>query len=104
MFPQAKKLVIEVAKVKGYCPTYKVGDQFSIVGGYKLISNIPVCLHALHGLTPYYIPLSRGIPPYDLGLAAKDADQDSKDSYTQCHDPEKISGAGNVTFRISIVD
>ena len=91
MFSQAKKLAIEVVKEKGYCPTCKVGDQFSITGGDKLISNIPVCLPELHGKTPYYIPLSRGISPYDLGLASKNADQDTKDEYTQCHDPEEIT-------------
>jgi uncharacterized repeat protein (TIGR04076 family) len=102
MFPQAKNLAIEVVKVNGNCPTYKVGDQFNITGGYKLTSNIPVCLHALHALTPYYIPLSRGISPYDLGLASINANQNTPDAYIQCHDPEEITGGGSVIFRISI--
>jgi hypothetical protein len=61
-------------------------------------------MHALQGLMPYYIPLSRGIPPYDLGLAAKDADQYTKDSYFQCHDPEQITGGGNVIIRVRITE
>lgn len=92
MFHQPKKLIIEVFEVNGVCPTYKVGDQFRISEGYKLISNIPVCLHALHALTPYYIPLSRVISPYDLGLATIDADQKSSDAYIQSNDPEGITG------------
>jgi len=104
MFPQPKKLVIEIIEVKGFCPTYLEGDQFQIVDGYKLVSNRPVCMHALQGLTPYYIPLSRGITPYDLGLAARDADQTSPDSFFQCQDPENITGGGNVIFRVRIAE
>ncbi len=102
MFPQPKTLVIEVVDKNGICPTYRVGDHFRIEDGYKLVSNQPVCLHALQGLTPYYIPLSRGMSPYDLGLAAKDADQSTNEAYFQCHDPEEITGGGSVVFRIQI--
>ena len=104
MFPQPRNLIVEIIEVKGYCPTYRVGDQFQIEEGYKLVSNKPVCMHALQGLIPYYIPLSRGIPPYDLGLASKDADQFTKDSYFQCHDPEQITGGGNVIFTVQIME
>jgi uncharacterized repeat protein (TIGR04076 family) len=104
MYPQPKTLVIEVVKKNGICPTYQIGDQFKIDEGYKLVSNQPVCLHALQGLTPYYIPLSRGMSPYDLGLSAKDANHSSKEAYFQCHDPEQITGGGSVIFKIRIED
>ena len=104
MFPQPKSLVVEVVEVKGYCPTYQIGDQFRIEEGYKLVSSKPICLHALQGITPYYIPLSLGISPHDLGLASKDSDQSSKDAYFQCQDPEQITGGGNVIFKVHIME
>jgi uncharacterized repeat protein (TIGR04076 family) len=104
MFPQPKKLTIEVVKVHGECPTHQVGDQFFIEDGHKLISSKPVCMHALQGLSPYYIPLSRGIPPYDLGLTAIDADQSSPEAFIHCLDPVQITGGGNVVFKIRVED
>jgi uncharacterized repeat protein (TIGR04076 family) len=104
MFPQPKTLQVEIVEVNGFCPTYQVGDHFKIEDGFKIVSVIPVCMHALQGLTPYYIPLSRGISPYDLGLASKDADQSSRDAFIQCHDPELITGGGSIIFCISVLD
>ena len=104
MFPQPKKLTVEVVKVHGECPTYQIGDQFFIEDGYKLNSSKPVCMHALQGLTPYYIPLSRGISPYDLGLTAIEANQSSTDAFIQCHDPVQITGGGNVIFKVRVED
>ena len=104
MSPHAKTLSVEITEIRGYCPTYQVGDTFKIEAAYRLISSKPVCMHALQGLTAYYIPLSREISPYDLGLASKDADQSSKEAYIQCHDPEHITGGGSVVFRVSVMD
>ena len=104
MFPQPKDLKIEIIEVKGHCPTYRVGDHFLIKGGYQIFSNIPICLHGLLGLSPYYIPLSRGISPYDLGLSHQDADQLSPTAYLQCQDPAHITGGSSVVYRISILD
>ncbi len=104
MFPQPKHLEIEVIEINGFCPTYIIGDIFKIENGYQLITKQPICLHALQGLVPYYIPLSHGITPYDLGLTAKDADQSSKYAYFHCLDPEKITGGGSVIFRVKILD
>lgn len=69
---QARTVVIEVVDIQGHCSVYRVGDRFRIEGGYKLVSDRPVCLHALQAVCPYYVPLSRGIVPADLGLAGPD--------------------------------
>jgi uncharacterized repeat protein (TIGR04076 family) len=102
MFPQPKNLLIEIYEIKGFCPTYQLGDTLKIENGYQLVSNKPVCLHALQGLVPYYIPLSHGIPPYDLGLTSQGADQTSREAFFHCLDPEKITGGGSVIFRVLV--
>jgi uncharacterized repeat protein (TIGR04076 family) len=89
-------LLIEVVEVQGHCPVYQLGDRFHIQEGYKLVTERPVCMHALGSVSPYYIPLSRGISPADLGLAGPDGA-----AYVQCLDPQRYTGGGTVTFRIS---
>ena len=90
------RLVIEVAEVQGHCPVYQVGDHFHIQEGYQLMADRPMCMHALQSLSPYYVALSRGITPAELGLAGPDGA-----AYVQCPDPQRYTGGGTVTFRIS---
>jgi uncharacterized repeat protein (TIGR04076 family) len=89
-------LLIEVVEVQGQCPVHRVGDRFHIREGNQLTVEQPVCMHALQSLCPYYVPLSRGIEPADLGLAGPDGA-----AYVQCLDPMRYTGGGTVTFRIS---
>ncbi len=100
MSKQATGLVIEVVDIQGHCPVYQVGDRFHIQEGYKLVAGSiaeqALCMHGLQSLGPYYIPLSRGIDPADLGLAGPDGA-----AYVQCLDPKPYTGGGTVTFRIS---
>jgi uncharacterized repeat protein (TIGR04076 family) len=91
---QTYDLVIEVTEVKGHCPVYHVGDRFHIQEGYQLVADQPVCMHGLASLCPYYVALSRGISPADLGLAGPDGA-----AYVQCLDPQRLTSG--VTFRIS---
>jgi uncharacterized repeat protein (TIGR04076 family) len=88
-------LRIEVVDIQGHCPVYKVGDGFHIVDGYKLVADSPLCMHALQSLAPYYVALSRGVKPADLGLAGPDGV-----AYVQCLDPQHYTGGGTVTFRM----
>ena len=88
-------LRIEVVDIQGHCPVYKVGDGFHIVDGYKLVADSPLCMHALQSLAPYYVALSRGVKPEDLGLAGPDGV-----AYVQCLDPQHYTGGGTVTFRM----
>ena len=88
-------LLVRVVDVQGHCPVYKVGDGFHIVDGYRLVTEIPLCMHALQSLTPYYMALSRGGDPTDLGLAGLDGA-----AFVQCLDPQRYTGGGTVTFRI----
>ena len=90
------ELGIEVVEVQGQCPIYRVGDRFRIQERYQLVADQPVCMHALGSLCPYYVALSRGISPADLGLAGPDGA-----AYVQCLDPQRYTGGGTVTFRIS---
>ena len=88
-------LRIEVADIQGHCPVYEVGDTFHIVDGYKLVAETTLCMHALQSLAPYYVALSRGMEPADLGLAGPDGD-----TYVQCLDPQRYTGGGTVTFKL----
>jgi len=93
---RSRDLEVEVVEILGSCPVYRLGDRFSIIDGYKLISGQPVCMHALQALSPYYAALSRGIRPEDLGLDGPDGA-----AYVQCPDPQRYTSGGTVTFRIS---
>jgi uncharacterized repeat protein (TIGR04076 family) len=89
-------LRIEIVDIQGHCPVYRIGDVFRIEEGFKLVSDAPVCLHALQSLNPYYVALSRGIAPSELGIAGEDGA-----AYVQCLDPQKYTGGGTVTFRLT---
>jgi len=87
-------LQIRVIQIKGYCPVYQKGDQFEILEGYKLQTKITLCVHSLASIIPYYLPLSRGIAPKELGLGKKEI------AYVQCLDPWEYTGGGTVIFEI----
>ena len=80
---QPLTLLIQVVDIQGHCPVYKVGDGFHIVDGYRLAADRPLCMHALQSVAPYYVALSRGVNPADLGLAGPDGA-----AYVQCLDPQ----------------
>ena len=92
-------IVITVKQIKGHCPTYKVGDSFTLKAGYQLISEIPVCMHGLASLMPYYNAL-RVSEPREWGLEGK---EDKTKAYIQCPDAVSHTGGGAVTFEISKV-
>ncbi len=94
-----RDLIVEVVEVRGRCPVHRVGDRFLIREGHRLVAEGPICLHALQSLTPYYVPLGRGIEPDDLGLSGPDGA-----AYVQCLDPMGYTGGGTVVFRVTIVD
>ena len=87
---------IEVADVQGNCPLYERGDWFYIEGGFVLVTPRRLCMHALQAIAPYYVALSRGISPLDLGLVGSDGA-----AYVQCLDPQGYTGGGTVVFRVS---
>jgi len=91
----ASDLAVKVVDVQGHCPIYHCGDRFIIQDGFKLVADRPLCMHALQALTPYYVALSRGVAPADLGLAGPDGA-----AYVQCLDPQRYTGGGTVTFRL----
>ena len=91
----AKTLLIKVIQIKGQCPVYQVGDTFQIINGYQLVADKPLCMHSLASLMPYYVALSRGIDPVDLGLA-----KEGKIAYLQCLDPCEYTGGGTVVFAV----
>jgi uncharacterized repeat protein (TIGR04076 family) len=95
---KAQTLQIEVASVQGRCPVHDSGDLFWIKEGFQLVTDRPLCMHALLPLSPYYVALSRGIAPKDLGLAG-----DDEAIYVQCLDPERYTGGGTVVLGASVV-
>jgi uncharacterized repeat protein (TIGR04076 family) len=92
-------LLVTVKEVNGHCPTYKVGDSFVLKSGYMLVSEIPVCMHGLASLMPYYNAL-RVSEPEKWGLECK---EDKSKAYIQCPDAVSYTGGGTVTFEISKV-
>lgn len=91
-------LIITVKEIKGVCPVYKVGDSFKLEDGYKLISQIPLCMHSLASLLPYYNALKIS-KPAEWGLSEKG--KDGKKAYIQCLDPVDYTGGGTVIFEIT---
>ena len=96
MRAETRPLSIAVVAIQGDCPVYQIGDSFRIEGGYKLVSEVPICMHALQSIAPYYVALSRGVASDDLGLSGPEPGV----AYVQCLDPEPYTGGGTVTFRI----
>ncbi len=92
-------LIVTIKQIKGVCPTYKVGDSFTLRAGYKLVSDIPVCMHALGSLMPYYNAL-RVSEPAVWGLEGK---EDKTKAYIHCPDASDLTGGGTVTFEITRV-
>jgi len=77
--------------------TKPANHEDEIVDGYKLVAEMPLCMHALQSLAPYYVALSRGMDPADLGLAGSDGA-----AYVQCLDPQEVTRGGTVVFRIAV--
>jgi uncharacterized repeat protein (TIGR04076 family) len=91
-----KDLEINVVQIKGNCPIYREGDSFLILDGYKLKAEKTICMHSLVSIAPYYVALSHGISPGELGLATKGKDI----AYVQCLDPCEYIGGGTAVFSI----
>ena len=93
-------LEVKVKQIKGTCPVYKLGDTIVIRKGYVLDTphSSATCMHSLASLMPYYVALSRGIHPKDLGLSGTNPDC----AYMQCLDPCEVTGGGTVVFEVSI--
>ena len=92
-------LQVTVKEIKGHCPTYRVGDSFVLKAGYQLVSDIPVCMHGLAALMPYYNAL-RVSEPEQWGIEGK---TDKTKAYLHCPDPCDQTGGGTVIFEISKV-
>ena len=90
-------LIITIKEIKGHCPTYKVGDSFTLKAGYQLVSNIPICMHGLVSLMPYYNAL-RVSEPAQWGLNSK---EDKTKAYIHCPDPCEYTQGGTVIFEIT---
>ncbi len=92
-------LVIAIKEIKGHCPTFRTGDSFTLKAGYQLVSDIPVCMHALAALMPWYNALTVS-EPAAWGLDGK---ADKTKAYIQCPDPCQYTGGGTVIMEISKV-
>jgi len=95
-------LIVRATKIKGTCPVYAIGDSIVIRDGYILDAkkSAGACMHSLSSLMPYYIALSRGIPPESLGLSGPKKGV----AYLQCPDPCEVTGGGTVLFEVALVD
>jgi len=90
-------LIIRVKEIKGNCPVYHPGDCFKLMDGYRLVTEIPLCMHSLSSILPYYNAL-KFCSPDQLGLSSE---PDRSRVYVQCLDPCSYTGGGTVIFEIS---
>jgi uncharacterized repeat protein (TIGR04076 family) len=91
-------LAVRVIEIKGHCPVYTVGDAFRLEDGYRLVSDIPLCMHSLAALLPHYNAL-RVSEPERWGLAGRG---DKKNcAYVQCLDASFYTDGGTAIFEIS---
>jgi uncharacterized repeat protein (TIGR04076 family) len=93
-------LLVTVVDIKGLCPVYKVGDRFRLEDGYRLISEIPLCMHSLAALVPFYNAL-RVSEPSAWGLAGRG---NSDRAYVQCPDAVSYTDGGTTVFEIERID
>ena len=95
------QLIIRVVSVKGRCPVYEAGHRIVIDEGYRmnLRETDAVCLHSLASIMPYYVALSKGVPPTQLGLANQRGV-----ACVQCLDPCEHTGGGTVIFEMEVVE
>jgi uncharacterized repeat protein (TIGR04076 family) len=96
------KLVVTVVEIQGRCPVYKPGDKFILQEGFILVTEASdnLCMHSLASIMPYYVALSHGVRPRDLGLAKGGGSE----AYLQCLDPCDLTGGGTVRFAVSRVE
>ena len=92
-------LIVKIKEIKGRCPVYELGHSILLRDGYILDtgSSDRVCMHSLVSLMPYYVALSKGIDPKELGLSGPEEGK----AYLQCLDPCHITGGGTVILEIS---
>ena len=90
-------LVVKVKEIKGNCPVYKQNDSFILEDGYKLISKIPLCMHSLSSIIPFYNAL-RVSGPDEFGIAGK---KNTNAGYVQCPDACSYTYGGTAVFEIS---
>jgi uncharacterized repeat protein (TIGR04076 family) len=89
-------LIIKVKEIKGNCPVYRQNDSFILEDGYKLKSKIPLCMHSLSSIIPFYNAL-RVSGPDNFGLAGK---ENMSAAYVQCPDACSYTDGGTVVFEI----
>ncbi len=90
-------LIIKIKEIKGNCPVFSHGDTFMLEDGYKLVSDIPVCMHALSSIMPFYNAL-RVSDPGKFGIAGKD---NVNAGFVQCPDVCTYTNGGTVILEIS---
>ena len=92
-------LEIEVVKIQGNCPVYKVGDKITICDPIiDMEKTNALCTHALSCILHYTVALENGADPTKLGLTKP---EDKKNAYIQCLDPgPPYTKGGRVIFKV----
>jgi uncharacterized repeat protein (TIGR04076 family) len=90
-------LIVKVKEIKGDCPVYRQNDSFILEDGYKLISKIPLCMHSLSSILPFYNAL-RVAGPDSFGISGK---KNKSAGYVQCPDACSYTDGGTAIFEIS---
>jgi len=88
-------LEVNICRITGKCPVYKVGDKMTIEGAKILLDKTDaICIHALSTILHYVVALDEGVNPIKLGLS-----KDREHAYMQCVDPGKpYTEGGTVIF------
>ncbi|MBI4776672.1 MAG: TIGR04076 family protein [Deltaproteobacteria bacterium] len=94
-----RSLKVTIKEIRGMCSVYEIGDEFLIDRGYVLRTerDLPICMHSLSALMPFYVALSKGVLAENLGLAAEGVPEVA---LVHCPDPCKSPRGGTVLMEI----
>ena len=92
-------LQIEVVEVKGKCATHQAGDKYILKDGFKLVAKIPICMHGLAAILPFYNAL-RYVPGNRFGLDSKD---EPNAAFVQCPDACDHTNGGTAVYKIEVI-
>jgi len=88
---------LRIVEINGFCPVFKLGDEFRMTAGYVLEGREQYCMHVISTILPYYIALSRGVSPASLGLCKEGENV----AYVHCPDTGRSHTGGSVVVELS---
>ncbi len=91
-------VILEVEKVEGYCPLYKVGDKIVLRNFYiDSRKSANICMHLFAAFSTLLSAFAHGSSAIDLGIGKTE-----DTGYLQCPDPgPPYTKGGTVLFKLT---